>query len=269
VLADWVYVVVTIVAVALLALAFRSNVDWLLLRALFTTTQVSFVAVMYLFLNYSTWFIDLTIPFTAAFAYFVVAGFYAQAVTLRRNGHAWFSTALDPGRTAQVLLLACRINAPPRQRSRIHGILQRRSGLTRFGAAAPRLFGAAPLLERLYEDMALFYWLVPPERTCAALTDLFTMLERSLDAVERRADGGALQFALHAACFTVDERGEWQSQGKQAFMIELLLTQEPQQAPLVRSEEFAAVCTACNVDVPQPLARAGIDERSPRVETHS
>lgn len=251
-LPGWVSVVVTIIAVALLALAFHSNFDWLLLRALFTTTQVSFVVVMYLFLNYSTWFVDLTIPFTAAFAYFVVAGFYAQAVTMRRNGHAWFSTALDPGRTAQVLLVACRINAPPRQRGRIHGILQRRSGLTRWGAAAPRLFGAAPLMEKLYEDVALFYWLVPPERTCAALKDLFAMLERSLAVVGRRVGGGALQFALHATSFTVDERGEWASQGKRAFMEELLMTQEPQQARLVRSEEFAAVCTACGVDVELP-----------------
>jgi adenylate cyclase len=257
-LPDWTYMLITAVAVALLALAFRNNFDWLLLRAMFTVTQVSFVVVMYLLLNYGTWFVDLTIPFAAAFAYFVVAGFYARAVTLRRNGHAWFSSALDAGQTVQVLLLACRISAPPGKRGRIHGILQRRSGLTRYGAAAPRLFGAAPLMEKLYEDIALFYWLMPPERAEAAVRDLFAMLDRSLERIERLGADARVQFALHAALLTIDERGEWESRGKEAFMAELALAQRPPQQQIVQSDEFAAACRGCDVAVPPRLARAGL-----------
>jgi adenylate cyclase len=259
-LPDWIYMLVTAASVAILALAFRSNVDWLLLRMLFTVTQVSFVFVMYLVLNYSTWFVDLTIPFTAAFAYFVAAGIYARAVTLRRNGHPWFSAALDAGQTAQVLLLACRVSAPPGKRRRVHGILQRHSGLTRYGAAAPRLFGAAPLMEKLYEDIALFYWLMPPERAGAGVRDLFSMLDRSLDSIERLGADARVRFALHSTVLTIDERGEWESRGKEAFMAELTLAQRPKrpQRPIEQSDEFAAACRECQVIVPPRLARAGL-----------
>jgi adenylate cyclase len=257
-LPDWTYMIVTAAAVALLALAFYSNFDWLLLRMMFTVTQVSFVVVMYLFLNYSTWFVDLTIPFTAAFAYFAVAGSYALAVTLRRNGHPWFSSALDAGRTVQVLMLACRISAPSAKRGRIHRILQRRSGLTRYGAAAPRLFGAAPLMEKLYGDIALFYWLVPPERAEDAMRDLVTMLDRSLWSIERLGADARVQFALHAALLSIDEHSEWESRGKEAFMTELALAQRRQQQQIAQSEEFAAAWRGSHVPVPPRLARAGL-----------
>src|SRR5690606_1234215 len=131
-LPPWVYMLVSGVAVALLAAAFVYNVDWLWLRTLFTVMQIGFLALTYLFLNFSTWFVNLTAPFTAAFAYFLVASFYSRALVLRRNGHPWYSPALDPGRTSQVLLLACRVSAPaPRRRARLHALLQREAGRTR------------------------------------------------------------------------------------------------------------------------------------------
>ena len=179
-LPDWIFMVVTTIAVALLATAFRSNVDWLLLRTAFTVMQLAFLALTYLLLNYTSWFVDLTAPFAAALAYFTVAGFYSRAMVQRRNGSPLYSTVLEPGSTADVLLLACRITATEAQRARTHRVLQQRAGLTRFGAAAPRLFESAPLFQKLYDDVALFYWIAPPGRTCAALADLFDMLERSL-----------------------------------------------------------------------------------------
>lgn len=238
-LPGWAYMLVTGAAVLLLAAAFRNNIDWLVLRAAFTVMQFAFLALTYLFLNYTTWFVDLTAPFTAAFAYFVVAGFYGRALVLRRNGDPWFSSALDPGRSAQVLLLACRIVAPPARRARIHRVLQRHAGLTRYAAAAPQLFGAAPLMQKLYEDVALFYWLVPPEKTCAALGDLFVMLERSLGAIGAADHPAGVQLALHAARFTVDAHGEWEAHGREAFVTELLLAQRPARGPITVSEAFS------------------------------
>jgi len=253
------YMLITAAAIALLAGAFIYNVDWLLLRTLFTVMQTAFLAITYLFLNYSTWFVDLTAPFTAAFAYFVVAGYYSRALALRRNGHPWYSAALDPGRTCQVLLLSCRIGTGPGRQRRINAVLQQQAGRTHYGAAAPRLFDSAPLVRSLYKETALFYWLVPPERTCAALRDLLAMLARSLARFRARGLESDVQLALHAVRFTVDAEGEWQAQGREAFMTALALAQQPLRGSLTRTDAFADVCAMCrDVSIPAQLARAGL-----------
>ena len=56
----------------MLTIAFLYNVDTVWLTTLFTAMQTGFLAVSYLFLNVTTWFVDLTAPFTAALAYFFV-----------------------------------------------------------------------------------------------------------------------------------------------------------------------------------------------------
>jgi adenylate cyclase len=255
-LPDWIYMAITTIAVVLLAAAFRSNVDWLVLRTAFTVMQLAFLVITYLFLNFTSRFVDLTAPFAAALAYFTVAGFYSRAMAQRRNGSPLYSNVLEPGSSADVLLLACRITAPDARRTRIHRVLQQRAGLTRYGAAAPRLFESAPLFQKLYEDIALFYWIAPPGRLCTALADLFDMLERSLDVLRARRLDANVRIALHAVRFTIDERGEWAAHGKEALMAELLLVQQATGGPLARSEAFGAACRACpNVTVPAVLTR--------------
>ncbi len=259
-LPDAVYMLVTAVAVVLLAIAFLYNVDALWLRTLFTVMQVAFLAVTYLFVNYTAWFVNLTAPFTAAFAYFLIATFYGRVLVLRRNGHPWYSSALDPGRELQVLLLSCHLIAPEaRERRRIHAVLQRQAGRTHYGAAAPRLFSAAPLVQSLYQDTMLFYWLVAPKRTCAALRDLFEMLERSLQRLRARGAETGVQLGLHAARFTVDAEGSWRAEGKAAFMAALASAQQPMRGRVARTDAFAALCDACpEVTIPATLARAGL-----------
>lgn len=256
------YMLVTAIAVALLAAAFMYNVDWLWLRTLFTVMQAAFLAVTYLFVNLSAWFVNLTAPFTAAFAYFLIASFYGRVLTLRRNGHPWYSAALDPGRDSQVLMLACRVVASGAgERRRVRALLQQQAGRTRYGAAAPRLFADAPLVQGIYDDTLLFYWLVPPERTCAALRDLVAMLERVLARLPDR--GAAVQLALHAARFTVDARGEWRAAGKAAFMRALELAEQPRRAGIAASAAFADVCAACpDLVMPPALVRAGLPSGS-------
>lgn len=258
-LPDWIYMVITAAAVLLLAMAFRTNVDWLLLRTAFTVMQTAFLVLTYLFLNYTNWFVDLTAPFTAAFAYFTVASLYSRVMVQRRNGSPWFSDVLDTGSSVEVLLLACRISARGTARSAIHRMLQRRAGLTRYAAAAPRLFETAPLFQRLYEDVAVFYWIAPPRRSCATLQDLFRMLEESLAVLNARGAPDAVQFALHAARFTVDEQGDWERQGKESLLSVLSLVERTPAGSIERSEAFLEVCRECpDVTVPEPVARAGL-----------
>lgn len=262
-LPGWVYVVVTALGLALLAAAFVYNADYRLVRFLFTLVQTGFVAVTYLFLNYTTVFVDLTVPFTAGLAYFFVARTYGMALTLRRNGDPMFSTALDTGRECQVLFLVARFAGDDiGAKRRVQAALARRLGLTRYGAAATRLFKPAPLVHDLYRDTALYYWLVSPGETRAAIEDLFQMVAHTLAALsaERRAAAG-LVLGLHAVRYTVDAEGHWRERGKRAFVdaLTLLETEEP---PVRLSPAFAALCRELQKELP-PVLGAQTGEREP------
>jgi adenylate cyclase len=254
------YLLVTVIAVTLLTVAFVYNVDPARLTALFTAMQTGFLAVTYLFLNFTTWFVDLSAPFTAVLAYFFVVRLYNRVLVGRRNGHPLYSTALDPGRDCQVLLLSCRfVAADGKSRRRTNGVLQQQAGRTRFGASAPRLFSSAPLMNGIYRDTILFYWLVPPVQTCAALRDLLDMLDRSFAALRRGGLESGAQLALHAVRLTIDAEGKWRSAGKTAFTTVLELVQQPMRGSLTRTEAFADVCADCtDVSIPSLLARAGL-----------
>jgi hypothetical protein len=254
-----VYMLVSAIAIVLLAAAFVYGMDTLWLRTLFTVMQAGFLAITYLFLNYTTWFVDLTVPFTAAFAYFLIARFYQSTLVRRRNGHLWYSTALDPGRESHVLLLSAHVTAPDvRSQRRIQRIFQRQAGRSHYGAAAARLFGM-PLLQDMYNDTMIFYWLISPARSCAALRDLLEMLERSVAGLRARNLEQGVQLALHAVSFTVDAEGQWRTLGKDAFVTTLTLAQHPMRGSVTRTDAFADLCMACpDVKVPATLGQAGL-----------
>lgn len=261
----WIYLVITVAALAALAAAFVYNVDERSVNLLFTLTQTTFLAVSYLFLNYSTLFVDLTAPFTAGLAYFTVARFYAYVVVWRRNGHPLFSGALDVGRPCQVLYLSCRIGAADNAaRRRVRGELLRRVGLTRYGVAAARIFKQAPLLDYAHRDILLFYWLVAPDKTCPALSDLLHMLDTALARLERRGEA-PLRMGLHSVGFTVDDAGTWRTQARAALMEALAL---PEQAggTLRATRAFTQTTAACTALAPsERLQRAGFQAQSSAV----
>ena len=177
---------------------------------------------------------------------------------MRRNGDPLFSTTLDAGRECQVLMLSCRFPVDPRTWRRINGLLQQLAGLTHYGASAPRLFYTAPLMYDVYRDTLLFYWLVPPERTCIALKDLAGMLERSVTGLrERQWDAGA-QMLLHAARFTIDPEGRWRSAGKEAFITAMTGVQDSARGGLTCTDAFIALQRTCpEVAIPALPARTG------------
>jgi CHASE2 domain-containing sensor protein len=249
-----VYVIVTALGLALLAAAFVYNADYRLVRTVFTLVQTGFLAVTYLFLNYTTVFVDLTVPFTAGLAYFFVASAYGTALTLRRNGDSRFATALDTGRDCQVLFLVARFDGrDPGAKRRVQAALARRLGLTRYGAAATRLFKSAPLLHDLHRDTALYYWLVAPGDTRAAIEDLFHMITNTFSSQPReRRDAAGMVLGLHAARFTVDAEGRWREQGRRVLAESLALA-EPGGPPVRVNPAFATLCREQGKELPPAL----------------
>ena len=263
-LPQWIYLVITVFGIAALAAAFVYNVDDRSVNVLFTLTQTGFLAVSYLVLNYTTWFVDLTAPFTAGLAYFTIARFYSLLISMRRNGHPLFSGALDIGQPCQVLYLSCRVLASDKPaRRRVNGELLRQAGLTRFGVAAARIFKPAPLLYDAYRDTLLFYWLVAPDQTCAALNDLLRMLDAALARLERHGDV-PLRLGLHAVTFTVDATGAWREHARGA-LVEALTLSERGGGTLHTTRAFAQTAAACAAVAPsERLRRAGF-----QMQTHA
>ncbi len=255
------YMLISVIAVVLLTVAFVYNVDPLWLNTLFTTMQTAFLALTYLFVNFTTWFVNLTAPFTAVLAYFFIVRIYNRVLIMRRNGHPLFSTVLDPGRDCQVLLLACRFRPSAlKHQRRVNAVLQQQAGRTRYGASAPRLFNSAPLVNVIYQDTILFYWLVTPAQTCAALRDLLQMLERSVAVFDRHDFASDAQLALHAVRLTIDPEDRWRARGKAAIMTTLELAQQPTPRDALYTPGFAETCRECaTVQIPSRLVRAGLD----------
>ncbi len=258
----WITLLAMLLSLTALAIAFVYNVDYKIINPVFTVMQTAFLAVTYLFLNYSPLFVDMTAPFTAALLYFFIARAYSIALTFRRNGHPIFSTILDQGNTCQVLLLHCRFDPADRSgRRRLRGILQRHAGLTRYGVAAPRIFKPAPLLKNIYSDTLLFYWLVAPNTRCAALRDLIAMLEESLqDIQDHDADSPTLGMHLHSVHLNIDGDGGWRTPGKQAF-IETMTAPPAVPEPGVQlsaSTPFVELCRDCHIEPPASLKNIGL-----------
>jgi adenylate cyclase len=250
----WAYLLITVLAIVLLALAFVYNVDPLWLYTLFTVMQTAFLGVTYLFLNYSTWFVDLTAPFTAALAYFFIARLYRRVLVGRRNGNPIYSTALDPGQSCETFLIACRFLSS-RQQARITRVLQREAGLTRYGVSAARPFAGAQLLDSVYDDTMLFYWLVPPERRCDALADLDGMLTRCAEARHVRDATADVRLALHAVRFTIDDEHRWREHGKNA-VIEVLQLASRGTETLSVTPAFVQMQDGCPTIFGSPTLRA-------------
>ncbi|MDO8704744.1 MAG: CHASE2 domain-containing protein, partial [Sulfuricaulis sp.] len=114
-LPPWIYIVTTLVALALLTLAFVYSIDQRVVNLTFTILQSGFLAVSYLTLNFSTVFVDLTAPFAFSLAYFTVARFNSMFSGFRRSGHPFFSTALDAGRECRVALVQCHVHIKNRR----------------------------------------------------------------------------------------------------------------------------------------------------------
>ncbi len=256
-----IYVVITFALLALLAAAFVYNVDYRLVRTLFTVVQTGFLVVSYLVLNYTTLFVDLTAPFSAGLVFFTIARIYTQVLTFRRNGHPLFATTLDVGSDSTVLMLYCRFHSGEKKvRSRQRHLLVRQIGLTRFAVPAATVFKTAPLLHAVYRDRLLVYWLVPTAQGAQAMADLLALLEAVVAPLT--ASGGAITLALHAERIVVDAAElEWRA-GAALLLptaIELADASAPERIALVASESFTARGRGwAPQGIPPAVAQAGL-----------
>ena len=211
-LPPWIYIVVTLVAIALLTIAFVYNIDQRVLNLTFTVLQSGFLAVSYLTLNFSTVFVDLTAPFAFSLAYFTVARFNSMFSGFRRSGQPLFSTALDEGNHCRTVLAQCNIHIENRHaRLALGASIKKQVGLSRYGLVTSPFFKGMPLLQAFFRDTMVFYWLVPVEKSTEVLQDVVSVMERALPAVKKSArrrsteDQPAVTWLLHSFDFTVDE----------------------------------------------------------------
>jgi CHASE2 domain-containing sensor protein len=238
-LPPWIYLLITLSLLALLAMAFVSNVDYRLLNPVFTMVQISFLGISYLFLNYTHVFVDLFAPFAAGLIYFFIARTYSMGLNLRRNGHPFFSMALQAGSHSQVLLVRCQMTGSETAMGRTQTLMLRRVGLSNLGVAAPRMFNQAPLLSTLYSDILVLYWVVPLAKTKEALSDLDEMLDTSIALLNKRH--AKCRFLLDAFDLNVASNDTWRLQGK-TVLARALMSAKDNQEVIEMTPAFIEVC---------------------------
>ncbi|MEW6330551.1 MAG: CHASE2 domain-containing protein [Pseudomonadota bacterium] len=271
VLPPWVDILVTLVSLALLALAFVYNVDQRVVNLAFTVLQSGFLAVSYLTLNFSAVFIDLTAPFTFSLAYFAVARINSMFSGFRRSGQPFFSTALDEGNACRVILAQCHIHLGNHRARRARGAaFKKQVGRSRYGVVTAPFFKDMPLLHAFFRDTSVFCWLVPEDKTREALQDVIAVMERSLPAIKKSTrrvsgDGPVATWLLHGFGFVVDAEGVWRLKGEEGMAKLFALAAKADDAKgggvvrVVSTKEFIeSCCSAEGLKVSEELEKAGL-----------
>jgi CHASE2 domain-containing sensor protein len=268
----WVAILVTLVSVSLLGLAFIYNIDQRAVNLTFTVAQTGFLAVSYLFLNFSPVFVDLTAPFTFSLLYFTIARFNSTFQTQYRNGHPLFSTLLDEGNECRAVLIECHNHiAAGQAQLRLRAALKRQVGLSRFGVVSAPLFKPFPLLHAFFRDTLLFYWLVPKASEAEVLQDVVATLARMATVVDRAggrpgpSEDRRATFLIHSCVFGVDSLDRWRLQGEEALARTMGMAMTmPAAAPggtmaIVATKEFEMFCRSTpSQEIPAALVHAGL-----------
>ena len=271
-LPPWIYIVTTLVALALLTLAFVYNIDQRVVNLTFTVLQSGFLAVSYLTLNFSTVFVDLTAPFAFSLAYFTVARFNSMFSGFRRSGHPLFSTALDAGCECRVVLVQCHVHIKNRHaRLALGASIKKQVGLSRYGLVTSPFFKGMPLLHAFFRDTLVFYWLVPAEKSAEVLQDVVSVMERIMPAVKKSArrrsaeNQPTVTWLLHSFDFTVDAGESWRLQGEEGMAKLFALAPKTGKGGnggvvrAVATKEFVEACRGAEgLQVSEELEKAGL-----------
>jgi len=267
----WIYISITLVAVALLTGAFVYNIDQRVVNLTFTLLQSGFLAVSYFTLNLSTVFVDLTAPFAFSLAYFAIARFNYTIAGFRRSGQPFFSTQLDPGNRCRVVLAQCHFHIKNRRaRLALGASVKKQITLSRYGLPTSPFFKGMPLLYSFFRNTVVFYWLVPEEKTASVLQDVISVMERAMPAIRKSArrrapDQVTATWLLHSFDFTVDAEETWRLQGEEGMAKLFALASKTSESGkervirIVATKEFMNTCrSAEGLKVSAELEQAGL-----------
>lgn len=131
-IAPWVHVLVAIVLVGLIGWAFVAQVDQSRLDSVFAVAQASLLAITFVSVSYLTVVLDMTLPFKAAMAYFVVARSFYAAKHASQRGVAEFWDTAEALRADHAVLVASRGGADAhRALARVRSVLEGALGYER------------------------------------------------------------------------------------------------------------------------------------------
>lgn len=182
----WLYVGVTVVALAALAWVFSIGVEARVVNYAFTALQSGFLGVSYLTLNYTPVFVDLTAPFTFCLVFFSIAKVHGVLGTWWRAGHPLVSSSNQQGETQMVFMQAVGADASSQK------ILRRLAWDSRYGFVVWPLFRAWPVLDTGFRDSVMTCWRIHGDNGPLIAAEVAAMLSEA----ERR--GARANVALHA-----------------------------------------------------------------------
>lgn len=183
----WLYVALTIGALAALARVFSIGVEARAVNYAFTALQSGFLGVSYLTLNYTPVFVDLTAPFAFCLAFFSIAKAHGVLGTWWRAGHP-LATG-DDGTEGKSRMVFMQVAAAD---TRSRDIFRRLAWDSKFGFPVWPLFRAWPVLDAGFRDSVMTCWRIHGDNGPLVAAEVAAMLSEA----ERR--GARANVALHA-----------------------------------------------------------------------
>lgn len=154
----WIYSAIALSLIWLVALAFLTGISRSIIDGVFASSQVVLIGVSFASLNLSTYFIDLTAPITAGFAYFSLARVYAYAEVALAERRVWLKLDGAAQGWQQTLVAVLRLAGGESEESKTVTTLKRRLNAHREGFTIEPFPNKPAGIGRAYGDLVLIYY---------------------------------------------------------------------------------------------------------------
>jgi CHASE2 domain-containing sensor protein len=208
----WLTLLVSLAFVWGMAIALTRRVRVDVFNSAFTGVQAVFAGVSYATLSFSTLYLDMSAPITLGFVYFSIARIYA-GLSAR-----WLANGLRvtieerPQGACRMSVLAMHFDAATRpERRRMRNALDRLVADSPLQASRIHEFVGDPgLLRRVFEDVALVYWLTDADEN--ATLDARRIEDGMRQALPKASAAGRLAFFESGGDLRWDSEREWRTQ---------------------------------------------------------
>ncbi len=154
----WIYILVALGFIWLIALSFMTGIKRSLIDGVFAGSQVGLVAISFASLNLSNYFIDLTAPITAGFAFFSLARVYAYAEATLAERRVWLQLDRNARGWQYTLVAVLLLESTASAESKIITLLKRRLNARKEGFTIEAFPDHPTGIKRAFGNFLLIYY---------------------------------------------------------------------------------------------------------------
>lgn len=155
----WVFAALAIGLIWLTAIAFFSGANRKAIDMVFAGSQVGLIAMTFASLNFTTFYVDLTVPITAGLGYFSLARVYAYAEATIMEKYVWLSLEEGQDGWQDAVVLVVQPESLEKMGEGRFLTLMKRGLFSKQAGFTVEAFSRKPAgLEKAFQNMFLVYW---------------------------------------------------------------------------------------------------------------